>query len=545
MAFTVSTIFTAIDKMSPVMSKLDKNMNGFAKNSMSLTAIMGGLGLAMGGVAIAGGIFSKQIELDKNIKSLQAVTGSSTDDMKVFGKVINQVAKDTGMFTGDVAKSFEVVGSAMSDLLKFPEKLAMVTTAAAKFSKAGAGDMEASTRVLTRTLTSFNLEAEKSTYVINALVASAVYGSASVAQVGESFDVVGSKAASMGLGIEESAAMIQLIAEKNKRYGAEAGTALRNILTAPTVMLKPTGDLADRIKKLGIDVAKVNDKTVPWRDRMKEMGKVMKDPVAMLSLFDKENIDVARSLLEGADTLDKWTKAGTGTNAAMDAAEINASSLSNRLTELSNAFFNATTTTNQENKGLMFLSGTIKFITDNMDLLVKGLIVAAGAWGLYTVATWLATTATGAFMLTLLPTLPFLTGIGILFVAIGVVAYALFDAFKFGKEIMKDFFAGDILGAMKAFGAMLLNIVLAPLKAITAIIDFILGTNMTGFLDKATDWGIDAESPESATASVNKQISEKNSKETRETVVTVKNESSAAVATDKGTVRPGGMSKTL
>ena len=125
-------------------------------------------------------------------------------------------------------------------------------------------------------------------------------------------------------------------------------------------------------------------------------------------------------------------------------------------------------------------------------------------------------------MLTLLPTLPFLTGIGILFVAIGVVAYALFDAFKFGKEIMKDLFAGDILGAMKAFGAMLLNIVLAPLKAITAIIDFILGTNMTGFLDKATDWGIDAESPESATASVNKQISEKNSKETRETVVTIK-----------------------
>ena len=106
---------------------------------------------------------------------------------------------------------------------------------------------------------------------------------------------------------------------------------------------------------------------------MKEMGKVMKDPVAMLSLFDKANIDVARTLLEGANTLDKWTKAGTGTNAAMDAAEINASSLSTRITELSNAFFNATTTTDQSNKGLMFLSDTLKFITDNMDLLVKDL----------------------------------------------------------------------------------------------------------------------------------------------------------------------------
>ena len=87
-------------------------------------------------------------------------------------------------------------------------------------------------------------------------MASAVYGSASVAEVGESFDIVGSKAASMGLGIEESAAMIQLIAEKNKRYGAEAGTALRNILTAPTEMLKPTGNLADRIKNLELTLRK-------------------------------------------------------------------------------------------------------------------------------------------------------------------------------------------------------------------------------------------------------------------------------------------------
>jgi TP901 family phage tail tape measure protein len=542
MAFTVSTIFTAIDKMSPVMSKLDKNMNGFAKNSLSLTAIMGGLGIAMGGVAIAGGIFSKQLELDKNMKSLQAVTGSSTDDMKVFGKVINQVAKDAGMFTGDVAKSFEVVGSAMSDLLKFPDKLAMVTTAAAKFSKAGAGDMESATRVLTRTLTSFNLEAEKSTYVINALVASAVYGSASVAQVGESFDVVGSKAASMGLGIEESAAMIQLIAEKNKRYGAEAGTSLRNILNAPTMMLKPTGELADRIKKLGIDIVKVNNKTVPWLDRMKEMGKVMKDPVAMLSLFGTENIDVARSLLEGADNLDRWTKAGTGTNAAMDAAEINASSLSNRITELSNAFFNATTTTDQSNKGLMFLSGTLKFITDNMDLIIKAILLGAAAWAIYSAAVWVAATGTGLLVAGM--TIGLLPAIGIIYAIVAVV-YSLIDSFKFFKEMFNRFMDGDIVGGLKALAAGIINIFTSLLKPLTSLIDFIFNTDTTGFLDKATDWGIDAESQESATASVNKQISEKNSKETRETVVTVKNESSAAVATDKGNVRPGGMSKTL
>jgi TP901 family phage tail tape measure protein len=543
MAFTIKTIFTAVDKnLTSTMSKLDKTMSGFARNSMNLTAVMGGLGLAMGGVAIAGGILSKQIELDKNMKSLQAVTGTTNEEMQNFSKIITKVAKDTGMFTGDVAKSFEVVGSAMSDLLKFPDKLAMVTVAAAKFSKAGAGDMESATRVLTRTLTSFNLEAEKSTYVINALVASAVYGSASVEQVGASFDVVGSKAASMGLGIEESAAMIQLIAEKNKRYGAEAGTSLRNILNAPTMMLKPTGELADRIKKLGIDIVKVNNKTVPWLDRMKEMGKVMKDPVAMLSLFGTENIDVARSLLEGADALEKWTKAGTGTNAAMDAAEINASSLSNRITELSNAFFNATTTTDQSNKGLMFLSGTLKFITDNMDLIIKAILLGAAAWAIYSAAVWVA--ATGVGMVVTGMTIGLLPVIGIIYAIVAVV-YSLIDSFKFFKEMFNKFMDGDIVGGLKALAAGIINIFTALFKPLTTLIDFIFDTDVTGFLDKATDWGIDAESPESATASVNKQISEKNSKETRETIVTVKNESSAAIATDKGTVRPGGMSKTL
>lgn len=542
MAFTVSTIFTAIDKMSPVMSKLDKNMNGFAKNSLSLTAIMGGLGLAIGGVAIAGGIFSKQIELDKNMKSLQAVTVSSDKDMKAFSKTIDQVAKDTGMFAGDVAKAFEITGSAMSDLLKFPDKLGLVVTAAAHFSKAGAGDMDQSTQILTRTLTSFNLEAEKSNYVINALTASAGYGSASVKQVGESFDVMGSKAASMGIGIEESAAMVQLIAEKNKRFGTEAGTSMRNIMNAPTEMLKPTGDLANRIKKLGIDVSKVNDKTVPWRDRMKEMGKVMKDPVAMLSLFGTENIDVARSLLEGSDQLAKWTKEGTGTNAAMVASDKNASSLSNRLTELSNAFFNATTTTDQSNKGLKILSGTLKFITDNMDIVIKILTIGVVAWGVYSLAVWGAAAATTAFGLSVAIGL---APVILIILAIAAAVYSLFDSFTFVKEIVKDIFSGDYLGAFKASIGLFINSILLPFNLLAELIDYIFNTDLSGFLDKATDWTIDAESPESATASVNKQISEKTSKETRETIVTVKNESSAAVATDKGTVRSGGMSKTL
>ncbi|MCJ7802756.1 MAG: phage tail tape measure protein [Candidatus Marinimicrobia bacterium] len=396
----VKTQFSAVDKFSATMKKMTASVSNFANKAVvsmnivdramrkvgtrikSAIGKFGQLGLAVSAAAILMTVFAANKELDQNLASLSAITGVTGEKFKAFEKQINLVSKSQKKFAGETAKAFEIVGSAKPELLADAAALGKVTEASIILSKATGADLAVSADNLTGTLNQFNLTADESTRVINALAAGSQAGSAPVDDITASMKQFGTVAASLNVSVEESVGLIETLAEKNIK-GAEAGTKIRNVLTKmATIKALPPAALK-QLSKFGVNLDIVSDKTLPISKRLKELSKIGGDATAMFKVFGAENLVAGQVLLENTDKVDAYTKAVTGTNIASEQAAINSNTLANRWDELVASFKNATTSTNSNNKSLGFLKNTLAFLAKHMDVIITVVIALTAAFAAF------------------------------------------------------------------------------------------------------------------------------------------------------------------
>jgi TP901 family phage tail tape measure protein len=388
MATVIKTTFSAIDKFTSVITKMTVGVQSFANKAVvafnrieraerklragisNTIGKFGQLGAMLSGFAVMMVMAQATIDLDTNLASLSAITGVTGDQFKVFAAEIEAVSKSQKMFAGDTAKAFEIVGSVKPELLANAKALSQVTEAAMILSKATKMDLQTSTESLVGVMNQFNLGAEESFRTMNTLAAGSLAGSAGVDRIMESMVKFGSTANSVGVNLEASVALIEMLGEKSI-YGSDAGTGLRNVLlTLSTIKALPKNAI-EQLNKFGVNMDIVANNSLPVTDRLRELSKISGDSTAMFRVFGKENITVGQILLNNVGKIEELTKAVTGTNTAVDQANINSNTLSNRWTEVVNSFKNAITSTNSENSALVKLKNTLVFVADNMETLVK------------------------------------------------------------------------------------------------------------------------------------------------------------------------------
>ena len=156
----IPTIFSAVDKISGIVKNMGKNVTGFANKMEAgigrgnrlfkkLTPTIGETGkqiMAFASAAtiaagvVSGASFSVQsiMDYETDLHSLEAVTGESSDKFK--GQ-IESIANKTHKSAIDVAGSFEVIGSAMSQYLDNPEALGKITNAGITLAKASRSEL--------------------------------------------------------------------------------------------------------------------------------------------------------------------------------------------------------------------------------------------------------------------------------------------------------------------------------------------------------------------------------------------------------------------
>ena len=111
-----------------------------------------------------------------------------------FKDTIWSIAKAQKRSAIDIASSFELIGSAKPELLKSAEALGKVTDASITLSNASGLDLVVSADALTSTLNQFNLKADESTRVINALAAGSKFGAAAIPSITEAIRAFGAVA---------------------------------------------------------------------------------------------------------------------------------------------------------------------------------------------------------------------------------------------------------------------------------------------------------------------------------------------------------------
>jgi TP901 family phage tail tape measure protein len=391
--FSINTIFGAIDKFSGPVSRMEaankrfmggieRSMGGLGKKIINVRDNLIGLAANLSIAAVVGMGFQGISQFQDSLTSFSAVSGVTGKDLGRFKNKILEVGTDAKKSAVDVSKSFELIGSAKSELLQDEKALGQVSAAAITLSKASRVGLEDSTTSLVGVLNMFNLKANESLRAVNALAAGEVVGAARTSQVNDSIRAFGAGAEMMNVSLEQSISMVEVLSQK-QIFGAEAGTKLRNILSKMSAAKGLPKEAIVQFQKMGINIDLVSNKSIPFERRLTEMAKATKSPVALMKIFGEENKEAAAILLNNVVLFKDWTKQVTGTNTAVQQADINSKTFTVRMEELKNKFINLAIVGNESSGTLNLFGKGIGFVTDHLGTILGVIGLTIGAYAAY------------------------------------------------------------------------------------------------------------------------------------------------------------------
>lgn len=515
---TVATKFTAVDRFSQTVQKMTTSVNQFSgkavaafhrvekaerrirKGISGLLGKLGQLGLAFGGLAIATMVATANVELEENLASLSAITGVTGNAFKAFEQQIEKVSKSQRVFTGDTAKAFEIVGSAKPELLSNAEALGTVTDAVITLSKASKDDLQTSALNLTGAMNQFNLAADQSMRVINTLAAASQAGSANISKINESLTVFGAVANAANISLEESVGLIETLGTKSL-FGAEAGTALRGTIL--------------RLQAAGLGyksgVFNINDALEEARKKSQSFGKAIERDAWMQKVFGQRNIVTGQILLDNIDKFNGFTKAVTGTNVAVQQANINSDTLKMKWKEVTDAFKNATTSTDLQSKQMRKLKDILSFVAGNMDKIVGVALNLIKVFAIYKTVMAAVNIVMGItnviaaanpFVLIALAVIGLISGIVYLIKhwsdlvnwiktsdnwfaklirgALKPIIWIINGIRDAWIRVKEAFATGGFFGAIKSIGKSILSFILAPVEAVLMAVNKLSGGKWAG-----------------------------------------------------------------
>ena len=254
-----------------------------------------------------GKLATPAVDFEQSMADLSAITGSVGDELEDLKQTAREVGKASGLGASESANAFAILAGQIDVPI---ESLKVLQRETITLAQAGALPLEDAANAVAGTINQFGMEASEASRVVNVLAAGSRAGGAEVVDLSESFKVAGAAANAAGVSIEETAGALEVLAQNNTK-GAEAGTAMRNMLVAMQT-------------RLGIDISQTG--FVGGLKIIQEELDKLQSPVErttfLAKAFGRENMVAAQFLLSNADAVEEMTTAVTGTNSAMEQAEI-------------------------------------------------------------------------------------------------------------------------------------------------------------------------------------------------------------------------------
>lgn len=267
------------------------------------------------------------INFDSEMKELSAITGVVGEDLDKISANAREAAKAFGLDAGQAVRSYSLLLSQLSpEIANNSEALDLMGNNVAILSKSMRGDTTAAAEVLTTAMNQFGVSlddpiaaGEIMTDMMNIMAVAAKAGSAELPQIKAALENAGMAAKNAGVSFEETNAAIQVLDKAGKK-GAEGGVALRNVMATLSEGRFLPKEVRSELEGAGININDLTDKNKTLSERLNILKPLMNDTALLTKLFGKENAASATALIQGTGAMDQYTKAITGTNAAVDYA---------------------------------------------------------------------------------------------------------------------------------------------------------------------------------------------------------------------------------
>lgn len=274
--------------------KIELDASSLGRTSAALHSLGGAM---MGTGALMVGAFGYAVyaaaEFERKLDSFKAVTNATDDEIRQLQETILDLSSTTVYTADQVAEATIALGKAG---LSVEEVLNGAAEASIALSAAAEGmTVDESAEIMANAMRTFNLEANESMRVANALAGAANESTLEVQDLAVSFRYVGPVAATAGVEIEELATALAVLGDRGIK-GSTAGTSLRGILLS----LSPTSKKAKKeLEALGIITEDGSNKFFDAAGNMKslaEVSQILQD--ATRGLTEEQKINAFNTIFQ-------------------------------------------------------------------------------------------------------------------------------------------------------------------------------------------------------------------------------------------------------
>ena len=228
------------------MDQAGRKMQQFGKNmSMKVTAPIAALG------AVSFQVFKG---FEQEMSKVQAVSGATAEEFKA----LSDNAKELGASTMFSAREVASLQTEFAKLGFSAKEITKVTGATLALAQASGTDLARAAEVAGSTLRAFGLDASQTNVVTDVMAKSFSTSALDMETFAESMKYVAPVAKSAGMSIQETSAMLAIMADAGIK-GSQAGTSLRRIISEIGASGKPTAEALRDLANQGIDLADAKD----------------------------------------------------------------------------------------------------------------------------------------------------------------------------------------------------------------------------------------------------------------------------------------------
>lgn len=307
-------------------------------------------------------------ESQDNLKALTGLDDESiawlTQQADTLSTTMDKSGLRVKQSSQEILDAYTLVGSAKPELLSNKEALNAVTIETMRLSTAAKMDLREAVDAVTLSMNQYGASADEAAKYTNVMAAGSKFGSVAVQSITAAVIKAGVSASGADVSIEQLVGSIETLGEKGIKDEV-AGTGLKTFFL-----------------RLQTGADDTNPKVVGLQTALKNLQKLSTQDI--LSRFGQEAYTVAQTLIAGADKVDYYTKAVTGTNVATEQAAINSDNAAAKMAQMKNQLKEAGIELMEKLNPSVNLLGTyftnmIKILPPLIDFLQKyGKVIAYG-----------------------------------------------------------------------------------------------------------------------------------------------------------------------
>jgi TP901 family phage tail tape measure protein len=284
-----------LTKLDKEQRKTQKGGAGFSKGMLKMAA---GITAVVATVRALSRVFVSAFktftEFEFSMAKVRAISGATNEE---FMK-LEQSAKELGRTTFFTAKEVAELQVNFSKLGFTAEQILNLQAATLDLAMATGSDLARSAMVAGSAVRGFGLDASEATRVVDVMAVSFTSSALDIEKWQTSMTKVSAIAASIGVDIEGTAAVMGSLADTGIEASI-AGTSLRNIFLK---MANPTSSLA---KRIGFTVNSTKDMV----KALKKLKTAQIGQLEMQTLVDKRQVIAMQAMIENVDTIDQYVGA--------------------------------------------------------------------------------------------------------------------------------------------------------------------------------------------------------------------------------------------